>query len=113
MALPDIRSGFSEQQHYFVWFRAPDKLTGSDEDIRARRVLESMAKRGILKEEFLEKLRRQGSLGGQYVEYLQVPGAFYWFYLFGVVLFWGIPALLMSMLWRSDSSRRSSGNVAL
>jgi hypothetical protein len=100
VALPDIRAGFSEQQHYFVWLRDPEKLTGSDEDIQARLVLRSMAKRGILKDNFLDKLKSEGSLGGLYVEHLEVHGSFYWVYVFCVVLFWGIPSLFICVLWK-------------
>lgn len=98
LAFPEVRAGFSEQQTYFVWLRDPSKLTGSEDDTRARRAIEEMARRGILKDHFLETLRKDESLGAQYVEYLKVPSSFYWCYLFALVLFWGIPALLITML---------------
>jgi hypothetical protein len=48
LALAEFRSHFSEQRHYFVWFRNPGKLTGSEEDQRAREALEEAANRNLL-----------------------------------------------------------------
>jgi hypothetical protein len=35
-ALPQIQSHFSEQHQYFIWLRSPEKLTGSEEDLKAQ-----------------------------------------------------------------------------
>jgi hypothetical protein len=109
-ALPQIRSHFSEQRHYFIWLRSPEKLTGSEEDLRARKVLEEAARRNILKSEFFEKLKQEGNTSGIYVEHTVVNPTFYWLYGFSVVLFWGVPALVFAVIW-SVVSKRNNGNA--
>lgn len=109
-ALPEIRSHFSDQRHYFVWIRSPGRLTGSEEDSKAREVLEEAARRNLLKSEFFEKLKREGNTSGVYVEHTVVNPTFYWLYTFSVVLFWGVPALVLAVVW-SVVSKRNNENT--
>jgi hypothetical protein len=97
-ALPDFRSQFAEQRYYFVYLRDPSKLTGSPDDTRTREVLEEASRRGILKSEFFEKLKKDTAVGGFHVEYTVVPAIFYWLYALAVIGLWGIPVLVLSAL---------------